>query len=88
MWKQVMMQPANVRFPDGETLLETQSRVIAAVERMHGTHRGQVVAAFSHGDAIRSVICHFVGLHLGLLQRLVLHPARSVRSGWATASPA
>lgn len=63
------------RMPAGELMTEVQSRVVGFVERIH-RERGQgTFALFSHGDAIRAAICHFLGMPLDLLPRVEVEPA-------------
>ena len=74
LWEEVHRNPTRVRFPGGETLLETQQRAVAAVERIVASHPKGTVALFSHGDCIRVLLAHFLGIHLDLYQRLNVAP--------------
>jgi probable phosphoglycerate mutase len=74
-WNQVQHYPSIFRFPGGETLREVQSRAVAAVERLREVHPDQVVAVFSHGDIIRTVLAHYLGVPLDLFQRLAVATA-------------
>jgi ribonuclease H / adenosylcobalamin/alpha-ribazole phosphatase len=38
-------------------------------------HPGSLVAVVSHGDVLRSLICHFLGVSLDLMLRLEIEPA-------------
>lgn len=69
LWRRVH-EDSSVRFPDGESLLDVQRRTVAALERIAGEHRRDMVAAVSHGDPIRVALAHFAGLHLDLFRRL------------------
>ena len=69
-WGQVQHFPSIFRFPGGETLREVQARAVSAVERMRDAHPDQVVAVFSHGDVIRTVLAHYLGVPLDLFQRI------------------
>lgn len=77
LWPRVQAYPSGTRFPGGETLREVQSRVVAALENILQAypHDRDVVAVVSHGDAIRTAVAHYVGIHLDLFQRLVINPA-------------
>lgn len=59
--------------PNGESMLEVQARALRKIYELEHQHR--VVAIFSHGDVIRAMIAHFVGLHLDLLARIEIVPA-------------
>src|SRR6266568_7967035 len=50
IWSRLRAWPSDVRFPDGESLRETQARALAAIERIRAEHPKQVVAVVSHGD--------------------------------------
>ena len=72
----VMRKPAEAaRFPDGESLFEMQARAVLAVERLREAHPKQVVAVCSHADVIKALVCHYLGMHLDLFQRVVVSPA-------------
>lgn len=75
LWQQVLRYPSAVRFPNGETLHEVQTRAVAEVERIRAEHPDGVVCCVSHGDVVKLVIAHHVGIHIDLFQRLVVAPA-------------
>lgn len=69
-WQLVQNSPSRFRFPDGESFLETQVRMAAAIERMQARHPRGLVVCFSHGDPIKLAIAHLIGLPLDCFQRL------------------
>ncbi len=75
LWTVVQRSPSAARFPGGEGLLEVQARMVAATETITRRHRNGVVAIVSHGDPLRLLLAHFLGLHIDLFQRLALAPA-------------
>ena len=75
LWKVVQATPSAARFPDGESIFEMQARAVLAVERLREAHPKQTVAVCSHADVIKAVVCHYLGMHLDLFQRLVVSPA-------------
>jgi broad specificity phosphatase PhoE len=64
-----------VRMPGGELMSEVQARVVGFLERLHRENGKGTFAIFSHGDAIRSAICYWLGMPLDLLPRVELEPA-------------
>jgi len=74
-WQSVQHFPSTFRFPEGETLHQTQSRAVWAIERIVQAHPNQLVALFSHGDVIRTTIAHFMGTPLDLFQRINISTA-------------
>jgi probable phosphomutase (TIGR03848 family) len=75
LWRQVMARPSEVRFPNGETIRETQFRTVSALEALRGDHSKDAVCVVTHADVIRVVLAHYAGVHLDLYQRLVVAPA-------------
>jgi len=69
-WRTVQLAPSTFRFPDGESFVELQSRMIALLERLRSAHPGGTVACFSHADPIKALLTHAVGTHLDHFQRI------------------
>lgn len=69
-WMLVQHYPSIFRFPEGEGLRQTQHRAVDGVERIVANHPDAVVAIFSHGDVIRTLMAHYAGVPLDLFQRL------------------
>ena len=74
-WQQVQVNPSGFRFPNGESMLEIQARMVAALERLQREHTGETIAVFSHSDPIKLAIAFYVGMPLDLFQRLDVSPA-------------
>jgi len=75
LWGSIQHVPSGVRFPGGESFLETQHRAVHEVNGIAAAHPRRVVAVFSHGDVIKLLVAHYAGLPLDLFQRLVISPA-------------
>jgi probable phosphomutase (TIGR03848 family) len=77
LWRVVQAHPSAVRFPgpDGESLPEMQLRAVAAI-RDWNARLGQraVYLVCSHGDVIKSILADSLGLHLDLMQRIMVDP--------------
>jgi probable phosphoglycerate mutase len=74
-WAVVQHAPSLARFPNGESLREMQSRAVAGIERIAAEHARGAVAVFSHGDVIKAIVAHFIGMPLDAFQRLSIAPA-------------
>ena len=74
-WQAVQHFPSTFRFPGGETLHQTQSRAVWAIDRIVQAHPNQLVAVFSHGDVIRTTVAHYMGTPLDLFQRIAINTA-------------
>jgi broad specificity phosphatase PhoE len=56
--------------PGGETIPEVQARGVAAVVRAIEEHPGQRIVFVSHGDIVRTVLCHFLKVELQHFHRI------------------
>jgi broad specificity phosphatase PhoE len=56
--------------PGGESIPQVQARGVDAVTRALFSNSGQRILFVSHGDIIRTVLCHFIGLELSYFPRL------------------
>jgi probable phosphomutase (TIGR03848 family) len=74
-WQAVQHFPSTFRFPEGETLHQTQSRAVWAINAIVQAHPNQLVALFSHGDVIRTTLAHYMGVPLDLFQRIIINTA-------------
>ena len=75
LWKSLQRIPSQVRFPEGESLMEVQERSLRAVREIASLHPRGRVAVVSHGDVIRLLISHLAGAHPDEFQRIVIDPA-------------
>ena len=75
LWSSVQKWPAGTRFPEGESFVEIQSRGVAVLEDLRTRHPKDRICVVSHGDVIRLVMAHYMGVHLDLFQRILITPA-------------
>src|SRR5688572_15370535 len=54
-WQNFNLYRSGTRIPNGETMLEAQSRMVSFLEKLWRENIHQTVALFSHGDPIKSV---------------------------------
>jgi probable phosphoglycerate mutase len=71
-WKVVQNAPSRFQFPDGESFIGVQTRIVNALEAIIKKHNKpkQIVAVVFHADPIKLAIAHFIGLPLDHFQRL------------------
>lgn len=74
-WNTVQKTPSEFRFPGGESFLEMQDRMVAALNAIAAGHRGEVVACFSHADPIKAAVVHLSGKPLDEFQAINVDPA-------------
>jgi broad specificity phosphatase PhoE len=65
--------------PGGETMLCVQARVIAALIRLARDHPEGELAIVTHGDVIKAILAHFLGMPLDFLRRLEIGPGSTSR---------
>ena len=82
LWRLVQLHPSGARFPEGESILEMQTRAVLACERLRSGHPGETVAVCSHADVIKAVTAHYLGMHLDLFQRLAVGTASVTALGF------
>lgn len=75
LWRRFNSLRSLTRAPGGETQLETQARMISALERLRDLHPDQTIAVVSHADVIKSAIAHYAGIPLDLIHRIEISVA-------------
>jgi len=53
-----------------EPIAEVQTRTVAACEHLRELHAGGTVVVVSHGDPLRVIVAHYLGLDLSVFRRL------------------
>lgn len=73
-WQTVQKYPSGFRFPNGESFLEMQTRMVDTISGLVAQHAGQTIVCVSHADPIKAAVAHAMGTHLDLFQRIVISP--------------
>ena len=74
LWKQNQEQPAQARFPGGETVAGQQERIVAEINSISAAHKKEMVAVVFHADPIKLAIGHYIGLPLDKFQKMNIDP--------------
>jgi broad specificity phosphatase PhoE len=76
-WSRFNQFRSESRIPGGENMSDVLSRSLGELDRLRELHPGPkaVVAVVSHGDVLRMVVTHALGMPTDLLHRLELSPA-------------
>ena len=79
LWRAVQNHPSAVTFPSGESMIQMQTRAIAAVRRWDAEVQREagpsgIWVGVSHGDVIKAIVADALGLHLDQFQRIVIGP--------------
>lgn len=70
-WKIVQQAPSRFRFPEGESFLETQTRVVSCLDEIAASHKPKdILAVVFHADPIKLAVAHYLGMPLDHFQRL------------------
>ena len=71
-WKIVQSAPSRFQFPEGESFLDLQSRIVTVLEDLVKKHNKprDIIAVIFHADPIKLAVSHFLGLPLDNFQRL------------------
>jgi probable phosphomutase (TIGR03848 family) len=75
-WRIVQQAPSRASHPGGESFLETQARVVRALDAIYKSHGPRdLIACVLHSDPIKLAVAHYLGLPLDHFQRLACDPA-------------
>jgi probable phosphoglycerate mutase len=71
-WKVVQHAPSRFTFPEGESFVSVQTRIVNTLESITRRHNKpkDIVAVVFHADPIKLAVAHFLGLPLDHFQRL------------------
>ena len=71
-WKIVQQSPSRFTFPEGESFMSVQTRIVNTLENIARKHNKpkDIVAVVFHADPIKLAVAHFLGLPLDHFQRL------------------
>lgn len=70
-WRIVQHAPSRFTFPDGESFLQTQTRIASCLDEIAVRHKPKdIVAAIFHADPIKLAVAHYLGMPLDHFQRL------------------
>jgi probable phosphomutase (TIGR03848 family) len=74
-WREFNTRRSTTRIPNGEIMSEVVARVSEELDRLRRQHESELLAVVSHGDVLRGLLSHVLGMPLDLLHRLEVEPA-------------
>jgi probable phosphoglycerate mutase len=75
LWRSVQLMPSITRFPGGESIAETQHRIVQELETLRAQHEPKdLIACVSHSDPIKLAVAFYLGMPLDMFQRLSVSP--------------
>ncbi len=75
IWKQFLTQPAGVEFPEGESVLSAQKRIVTGLNLLSSRYKKEdVIACFTHCEIIRLGLAYALHIPLNDYMRLTVDP--------------
>jgi len=74
-WRRWNAHRSLARTPGGETMLDVEARAMRVIERLIQAYVDAAVALVSHGDVIKSIVIHVLGLSVDAWTRFDIAPA-------------
>jgi broad specificity phosphatase PhoE len=99
-WRAFNVHRADTQIPGGEWMRDAVGRGLGELRRFEEAHPDGIVAAVSHGDLIRGLLIHFLGMSLDDYWKVEVDPAsvsivrlrdgigRVAAVNWTTTAPA
>ncbi|MDG5815354.1 histidine phosphatase family protein [Chitinispirillales bacterium ANBcel5] len=75
LWQRFNSFREMVRAPDGEMMIEVQSRQVQKVEELRKNYSGGNIAIVGHSDPLKAILCYYGGIDLGSMHRLTIDTA-------------
>jgi len=70
-WKIVQGAPSRFTFPEGESFLQNQMRIVSTLDEIAASHKPKdIVAVVFHADPIKLAVAYYLGMPLDYFQRL------------------
>lgn len=73
-WQEVYKSPASIRFPNGETLPEVQTRAIKGLD-LYLKPKAKNILISTHSDVVKVLVLHALGTHLNSIDKLQINNA-------------
>lgn len=71
LWETVQNHPSQMHFPNGESFVDAQKRLVDCISQISEDHEpSDMVACFSHSDAIRLLVAYYLNVPLDSFQRI------------------
>jgi probable phosphoglycerate mutase len=76
-WRDFNERRSSTRIPNGEIMGDVVRRSLAMLEEAQRTPalNGKLVAVVSHGDVLRALVAHCIGMDVDAMRRIEIAPA-------------
>jgi probable phosphoglycerate mutase len=89
VWQQFLSNPADVQFPNRESVAEAQKRIVVTLEQLADRHADdEHILCVAHCEIIRLALAHVLCIPLGEFMRLTVNTASISCIQWNTEKPA
>lgn len=76
LWRTVQNHPSQMQFPNGESFVDAQNRLVDCITQISEKHEtSDLIACFSHSDAIRLLVAYYLNIPLDSFQRIHINTA-------------
>jgi probable phosphomutase (TIGR03848 family) len=75
LWREIQRRPSGVKFPQGESFVGAQRRIVRGLNQIDKKHGQGHVLVVTHGDVIKLAIANALGMDMDDFQRLIIDPA-------------
>ncbi|MDO9087472.1 MAG: histidine phosphatase family protein [Anaerolineaceae bacterium] len=76
LWKTVQNNPSQMQFPNGESFVGAQNRLVECIKQISESHEEtDLIACFSHSDSIRLLVSYYLDMPLDSFQRININTA-------------
>lgn len=76
LWNTVQKQPSLMQFPNGESFVNAQKRLVSCISEINEKYEPfDLLACFSHSDAIRLLVANYLDIPLDSFQRIHINTA-------------
>jgi len=82
IWEALLKKTVSVRPPGGETVVEVQNRVTAALNNISTLYPDGNILVVSHGLALATIICYVNGFPIGLAYQKIPENADPIWVAW------
>jgi probable phosphoglycerate mutase len=74
LWNRFNTQRSTARVPGGDSMIETQIRIVSELNRLSANHVDDRVAVVTHADVIKAALAQFATIHLDFIKNIEISP--------------
>jgi probable phosphoglycerate mutase len=74
LWSRFNTHRSTAQVPGGDSMIETQIRIVRELHRLTANHRDDRVAVVTHADIIKAALARFATIHLDFIKNIEISP--------------